>query len=279
LSVICTISPSWLVKKRKDFASGIRNLEKIGFRVINRAIPARLISPAGKARQIHNAFLSRRVKIILAQRGGYGAMKVLPHLDFRLIKENPKIFAGYSDLSALMNPIHERTGLITLHSPMIINFANSSGITCASFLNALRGFPNRSLFAGAPVEVYKSGIARGILKGGNLVTLTALIGTEWEIDSSGCILFLEEVDEPLYKIDRHLTQWILSGKFRRIKGLVLGNFRGLPHKEVYKIFSSQIKVDFPVVHCPYIGHLQNKITLPIGARVELNAREKSLTVL
>lgn len=279
MSVICTISPSWLVRKKKDFAGGVKNLEKIGFRVINRTIPATLISPAGKARQIHNAFLSRRVKIILAQRGGYSAMKVLPHLDFRLIRENPKVFAGYSDLSALLNPIHERTGLITLHSPMVINFANYSGVTVASFLNALQGFPNRSLFAGAPVAVYKSGIARGILKGGNLATLTALIGTEWEIDPSGCILFLEDVNEPLYKIDRALTQWILSGKFRRIKGLVLGNFRGLPHREVYKIISSQIKVDFPVVYCPYIGHLQNKITLPIGARVELNAREKSLMVL
>jgi muramoyltetrapeptide carboxypeptidase len=162
---------------------------------------------------------------------------------------------------------------------MVINFAQHSRITVLSFLNAIQGFPDRTLFAGAPVEVYHPGVARGILKGGNLVTLSALIATEWEIETKGAILFLEEVDEMLYKIDRHLTQWILGNKFRGVKGIILGNFKGLRNKEVYNILSSQIKIDFPVVHCPYIGHLRDKITLPIGARVELNAREKSLVIL
>ena len=279
MSVICTITPSWLVKKKGDFSRGIQNLEKLGFGIINRRIPAHLPSDAAKARQIHEAFLNPKVEIILAQRGGYSAMKVLPHLDFRLIQKHPKIFAGFSDLSALLNPIHERTGLVTLHAPMVINFAKYSRITVPSFLNALHGFPERNLFAGAPVEVYNSGTARGVLKGGNLVTLTALIGTAWEIDARGSILFLEEVDELLYKIDRHLTQWILGGKFRGLRGLILGNFKGLATREVYKILAAQKKIDFPVVHCPCIGHLRHKITLPVGARVELHTAEKSLMVL
>ena len=279
MPVICTITPSWLVKKKEDFSKGIQNLEKLGFGIINRRIPAHLPSHEAKARQIHEAFLNPKVEIILAQRGGYSAMKVLPHLDFRLIRKHPKIFAGFSDLSALLNPIHERTGLVTLHAPMVINFAKYSRITVPSFLNALHGFPERNLFAGAPVEVYNSGTARGVLKGGNLVTLTALIGTAWEIDARGSILFLEEVDELLYKIDRHLTQWILGGKFRGLRGLILGNFKGLATREVYKILAAQTKIDFPVVHCPCIGHLQHKITLPVGARVELNTAEKSLRVL
>jgi muramoyltetrapeptide carboxypeptidase len=127
--------------------------------------------------------------------------------------------------------------------------------------------------------VYAPGTARGVLKGGNLVTLAALIGTEWEIDPRGAILFLEEVDELLYKIDRHLTQWVLGGKFRGVRGLVLGNFRGVANREVYKVLASQIKIDFPVVHCPCVGHLKHKITLPVGARVELNTAEKYLRVL
>lgn len=206
-------------------------------------------------------------------------MKVLPHLNFGLIQKHPKIFAGFSDLSALLNPIHERTGLVTLHAPMVINFAEYSRITVPSFLNALHGFPERNLFAGAPAETYNPGTARGVLKGGNLVTLTALIGTPWEITVRGSILFLEEVDELFYKIDRHLTQWILGGKFRGLRGLILGNFKGLASREVYKILTAQTKIDFPVVHCPCIGHLRHKITLPVGARVELNAAERSLTVL
>lgn len=279
MPVIYTITPSWLIKKKKDFTDGLKNLEKLGFTVLNRKVPSHLPSPAAKARQIHEAFLNPKVEIILAQRGGYSAMKVLPHLDFQLIRNHPKIFAGFSDLSALLNPIHERTGLVTLHAPMVINFAKYSRITVPSFLNALHGFPQRNLFAGAPVEVYNSGTARGVLKGGNLVTLTALIGTAWEIGARGSILFLEEVDELLYKIDRHLTQWILGGKFRGLRGLILGNFKGLATREVYKILAAQKKIDFPVVHCPCIGHLRHKITLPVGARVELHTAEKSLMIL
>ena len=279
MPVIYTITPSWLVKEKKDFADGVKNLEKLGFTVLNRKVPARLPAPAAKACQIQEAFANPEVEIILAQRGGYSSMKVLPYLDFGLIRKHPKIFAGFSDLSALLNPIHERTGLVTLHAPMVINFAKYSKITVPSFLNALRGFPERNLFAGVPVGVYAPGTARGVLKGGNLVTLTALIGTTWEIDLRGSILFLEEVDELLHKIDRHLTQWVLGGKFRGIRGLVLGNFKGIANREVYKILASQMEIDFPVVHCPCVGHLRHKITLPVGARVELNTVEKSLKVL
>lgn len=279
MPVIYTITPSWLVKEKKDFADGVKKLEKLGFTVLNRKVPTRLPTPAAKARQIHEAFLDPGVEIILAQRGGYSSMKVLPHLDFSLIRKHPKTFAGFSDLSALLNPIHERTGLVTLHAPMVINFAKQSPITIPSFLNALQGFPERNLFAGVPVDVYAPGTARGALKGGNLVTLTALIGTEWEIDLRGSILFLEEVDELLYKIDRHLTQWILGGKFHGIRGLILGNFKGIANREVFKVLASQVKIDFPVVHCPCVGHLRHKITLPVGARVELNTAQKSLGVL
>jgi len=205
-------------------------------------------------------------------------MKLLPYLDFNLIKRNPKIFAGFSDLSAILNAIPERTGLITLHSPMVINFSEPSNFTRRSFLNALNGFPEKNLFARVPVSVYRSGIARGSLKGGNLITLTALIGTEWEVDTDGAILFFEEADEKLYKVDRSLTQWILSGKLRKIKGLILGDFNGLKIKDVYRVLAKQMKIHFPLIHCPYIGHGENKMTLPVGAMAEMNTFKKSLTI-
>ena len=206
-------------------------------------------------------------------------MKLLPHLNFNLIRRNSKIFAGFSDLSAMLNAIYERTGQITLHSPMIINFSEPSRFTVRSFLNAVDGFPHKNLFAGVPVNVYRSGMGRGTLKGGNLITLTALMGTEWEIQTDGSVLFFEDVNEKLYQVDRNLTQWILAGKLRKIRGLILGNFKGLKSRDVYKILSTQMKIDFPLVHCPYIGHVKNKISLPVGARVELNAAKKSLTIL
>ncbi len=278
MKVLYPITPSWLVKKKKDFVDGVRNLERLGFKVIQRRFVTQMPSTRRKVKQIHTAFLNGKVGVILAQRGGYSSMKLLPHLDFNLIQSHPKIFAGYSDLSALLNAISERTGLITLHSPMVINFSEPSPFTIRSFLNAVNGFPHKNLFAGAPVSVYRSGNARGTLKGGNLATLTALMGTEWEIDTPGSILFLEDVDEKLYKVDRNLTQWILAGKLRKVRGLILGEFRGLKNQEIYKILSQQMKMDFPLVHCPYIGHGKNKITLPVGARVELSTSKKSLTI-
>jgi muramoyltetrapeptide carboxypeptidase len=279
LKAVYTITPSWLIKRKKDFATAVKNLEKLGFKVINKRPVTNLPSVRRKVAQLHAAFLNKNVKIILAQRGGYSCMKLLPYLDFNLIRNNPKILAGFSDLSVLLNVICERTGLITLHSPMVINFSPPSGSTIRSFLNAVNGFPNRNLFEDAPVKVHRSGIARGRLKGGNLITLTALIGTEWEMDTDGAILFLEDVNEKLYEVDRCLTQWILAGKLLKVKGLILGNFRGIKDRDVYKILSSQMKIDFPLASCPYIGHVRNKITLPVGARVELNTKRKALTLL
>jgi muramoyltetrapeptide carboxypeptidase len=278
LKVVYPVLPSWLIEKKRDFVRGVKNLEKLGFKVLQRRFVTRLPSNRRKVDQIHSAFRDQRAEVILAQRGGYSSMKLLPHLDFGLIAKNPKIFAGFSDLSCLLNAIHERTGLITLHSPMVITFANPRRFTVRSFLNAMRGFPQKNLFDGAPVRVYRRGNARGVLKGGNLATLSALIGTEWDVDAAGSVLFLEDVGEKLYRVDRYLTQWVLAGKFRRVKGLILGDFHGLRNKEVYRVLSAQMKINFPVVHCPYIGHGKNKITLPVGATVQLDTTKRSLTL-
>jgi muramoyltetrapeptide carboxypeptidase len=279
LKAIYTITPSLLIKKKRDFTAGVKNLEKLGFKVLNKSPVAKLPSTRRKAAQIHAAFLNKEADIILAHRGGHGSMKLLPHLDFNLIRRNPKILAGFSDVSALLNVIFARTGSVALHSPMILNFSPPSRFTIRSFLNAVNGFPERNLFQGAPVKIHRHGKTRGVLKGGNLITLSALIGTEWEIDTDGAILFLEDVDEKLHKVDRYLTQWIFAGKLQKVKGLILGNFRGVKDRDVYKVLSSQVKIDFPVVHCPYIGHVKNKITLPVGARAELNTKDKALTLV
>ncbi len=279
MKVIYTITPSWLVKKRVDFTHGVRNLEKLGFNILNPRTINRLPSTRGKIKEIHNAFSNSEADLILAQRGGYGSIKLLPFLDFGLIQRNPKILAGFSDVSTLLNVIYERTGLRTLHAPMVVSFAKPSRFTAKSFLNAVSGFPERELFRGAPVKVCRAGTARGILKGGNLVTLTALIGTEWEIETEGAILFFEEVDEKPHKVDRNLTQWILAGKMGKIRGLILGDFQGLRSRDVCRMVTDQMKIDFPIVHCPYLGHGRNKLTLPVGAQVELNTLRRSLTVL
>jgi muramoyltetrapeptide carboxypeptidase len=161
---------------------------------------------------------------------------------------------------------------------MVINLDAPTDFTLKSFQNALQGFPEKNLFRGAPVKVYHPGKASGVLKGGNLITMTALIDTDWEVNLEGAIVFLEDVDEKLHQVDRYLTQWILSGKFSGVRALVLGDFRGIKSRDVYQVLASQMEIAIPVVHCPYIGHVPNKITLPIGAAVEIDTQKKSLLI-
>jgi muramoyltetrapeptide carboxypeptidase len=272
------VTPSYLIKKKSDFTGGIKQLSRLGFNVINPEFPTVLSPPRDKAMQLHRAFADPGVDMVMALRGGYSAMKALPFMDFELIKKHPKIIAGFSDLCALLNPISERTGMVTLHAPMVINLGTPTPFTLRSLVNAVKGYPEKNLFKGARVKVFNPGSAAGILKGGNLITLTALIDTDWEIDTAGSILFLEDVDERLHEVDRYLTQWILAGKFRGVKALILGDFRGISSRKVYDILASQMELDFPVVHSPCIGHVENKITLPIGAEVELNTDGKQLVI-
>jgi muramoyltetrapeptide carboxypeptidase len=278
LKSVYTITPSWLIKKKKDLTDGIATLRKLGFDVRNPSFVTRLPSPREKARQIHDAFKNPGIDLILAQRGGYSSMQSLPYIDFSVVRKHPKLFAGFSDLSTYLNLFYERAGLITLHAPMVINMTNPTRFTVRSFRNAINGFPEKDLFKGAPVKAYRHGTASGILKGGNLITITALIGTPWDISTDDCIVFLEDVDEELHEVDRYLTQWILAGKFKKVKGIILGDFRGIKNTDVYRILRSQMKIKIPVVCCPYIGHVKNKITLPVGAKVTLNTRQKSLTI-
>ncbi len=272
------VTPSYLIKKKRAFSAGIKQLSMLGFNVLNPGFPTALPSPQEKAKLIHKAFENPEVDMILALRGGYSAMKALPFIDFDLIKKHPKILAGFSDLSALLNPIFERTGLVTLHAPMLINLDTPTAFTLKSLLNAVKGYPEKNLLKGARIKVYNPGFATGVLKGGNLITLTALINTDWELDTKGAILFFEDVDEKLHEVDRYLTQWILAGKFKEVKALILGDFRGIRSQQVYEILASQMVLDFPVVHCPNIGHVTNKITLPVGAEVELNSERKQLLI-
>lgn len=275
---VCIITPSYLIKKKSDFTAGVRQLSKLGFKVLNPEFPKLLPSPQEKADQIHRAYADPGIDMVMAQRGGYSAMKSLPFIDFDLIKKHPKILAGFSDLSALLNPIYQHTGVVTLHAPMVINLDRPTAFTLDSFMNAVHGYPEKNLFKRAPVKVYNPGVATGILKGGNLITLTALIDTNWELETDNSILFLEDVDEKLHQVDRYLTQWILAGKFKGVKAVILGDFRGIKSRQVFEILSSQMELSFPIVHCPCVGHVTDKITMPIGAEVELNTDKKQLVI-
>lgn len=228
------------------------------------------------------------VKAIFFTRGGWGCARILPLLDFNAIQKNPKIILGFSDITAFLVAISHKTGLVTFHGPngnaswgdfslqsienMIVKGATETIVTT-----------DLKLYPTAPVCI-RPGIASGELYGGNLSVLTGLLGTEYLPDWKGKILFLEEVREEPYRVDRMLTQWKLNGVFDELSGVVLGQFRKCIPEEPTRSFSLQEvfeyhfkDVNFPVFSGFLCGHILDKFTLPVGQTVEIDASKFSIT--
>lgn len=229
------------------------------------------------------------IDCIMGGRGGYGVLRILEKLDFEKIRKNPKIIIGYSDITALINPIYEFTGLITYHGPV----ANST------FNNFTIEHLKQVLYSSntfKPIEitdpnciVINDGVAEGNLIGGNLRMIASLFGTPYQPKLENCILFLEDVSEPAYKIDRMLSQLILSGKLDRCKGIIFGQFDNLNKRqpfypgysytilEVIKQLLGNRKIPI-MVGMPF-GHIKDKLTLPIGINAKIDTNNRSLTLL
>lgn len=211
---------------------------------------------------IEKAFLDKKVKLILCSRGGYGCLRILDFINYKIIEENPKFFAGFSDITALLLNIYKKTGLITFHAPM------ASSSIGQEFLDILNGQKN---VIEAINPVYYSGmqsnsVIEGILWGGNLSVLTSMLGSDF-IPDEDLILFLEDINEPLYKIDRMFTQIFRCNSLKnKIKAIVLGEFLPHSYESLNNLFNS-----FPVntVGGFKITHGEGNITVPVGARAKL----------
>ncbi len=215
------------------------------------------------------SLLEKGFDFLWASRGGYGALRLLPLLDEDLIDlRKPFWLIGFSDVSILLNYFTGRFGLITLHAPVITSLYETS--ICA--IAALK----KLLFAGEEIfltgKSWEEGETEGLLLGGNLVSLVSLLGTRWFPDLSGKILFLEEINEDLYRIDRLFTQLYHAGVFQRISGLALGEFKGVDvnglRELVYEYFDGPTVAELPV------GHTANNFPLLIGAKTRLVSRKE-----
>lgn len=249
---------------------------------------------ADRAHDLLDMFSDKDVDMILCVRGGYGAMRLLPLIDFNIIKNNPKIFAGFSDITVLINNIYSKCNITTFHSPMC-NSNLKDKITLESFLNTLiygckpfkiqntegknEGYLNSS-------TNFNGNSASGILVGGNLSLIASTIGTPYEIDTKDKILFIEDVGEQPYQVDRMLTQLILSGKLQECSGIILGQFENcqltdyrssLTLDEVFK--DRLISLGKPMIVNFQCGHSYPRLTIPIGARVKINCTEQNIEVL
>ena len=235
-----------------------------------------------RLKNIHTAFAMPKVCGIFAARGGYGAARLLPKLDYELITNNPKIFVGYSDVTALHIALNQRCKLITYHGPMpaadfgcevnpytlnsLKQMIFSDDIAIPSQLN------NSSTSLDKPLITIVPGHATGPLIGGNLSILASLIGTPYEPDTRGCILFLEETNEPPYIIDRLLLQLKQSGKLKDAAGIILGDFSPESYESLYIPINELITTEGkPTIAGLVCGHTSPTLTLPLGHVVELDA--------
>ena len=244
-----------------------------------------------RATDVHEMFADRTVDGILCLRGGYGCNRILPLLDYDLIAQNPKVLIGYSDITSLCLAFWQKCNLITFHGPVGISTWNDFS---TFFLKNVVMEANPLLFKNdfpenlnpEVVKTYKNGSARGILVGGNLTVLSSMIGSAYLPNFKDKILFLEEVEESPYKVDRMLMQLKLAGILDQIGGLVWGTCSNcvakegdisLTMEEVLDDYFSPLSL--PVFSGSQIGHISHKFTLPVGALVELDADAGTLKML
>ncbi|WP_060484187.1 LD-carboxypeptidase [Pseudomonas sp. NBRC 111123] len=234
---------------------------------------------------LHAAFADPAVDAILCMRGGYGSMRLLDRLDFDLIRRNPKPLVGYSDITALHTAIYQRTGLITFHGAMLNADLLGAKLqpTESSLLVQLGGLLREGEEIVHPADFALScvvpGVASGRLLGGNLSMLGATLGTVAEIDTRGCILFIEDVNEPLYRVDRLLTQLRLAGKLEGIKGVLAGDFAGISVAALAPLLEETFgPLGVPVLAGWRSGHCDPNVCLPLGALVRLDSEKQTLVL-
>lgn len=291
------IAPSGAVRTEGAIERAVKETERMGFKVkLGESAGQKYGYLSGsdevRARDINNMFADDEVDAIVCLRGGYGAMRILDQLDYELIARHPKIFMGFSDITALHIALLNRCDLATFHGPMAA--ANWAGSPLDDFS---RESMYRALMSTEPVgelwnpegylrQTVNPGQAEGQLVGGNLMLIASSLGTPWEIDTKGRIIFIEEVGERTYCVDRMLTQLRLAGKFEDCAGVVFGDFAdcpveypefGLTLEEIIRdVVAPSGKPIFTGLRC---GHCTPKLTLPFGVKCRMDADECTLTVL
>lgn len=267
------------------FARGIKVLGEMGFQAhVPSAIFATRRYLAGDARHrteiFHELVARKEVKAIMCARGGFGAMGVLPLLDFERLRGCSKPLVGFSDVTAALVALGQRVNFPVIHGPVITSLAIASDITRASLCGVLttpwHDLSDMTLEKGITLT---PGRGHGLLYGGNLATLCHLCGTPFQPCLENTILFLEEINEPLYKVDRMLTQMSLSGLFQGVKGVVLGQFQNCgDEKMLHEIFHEHLG-HLPLLAGMPSGHGRVNLSLPMGIPVALDADTHCLSWL
>ncbi|HHW57415.1 MAG TPA: LD-carboxypeptidase [Clostridia bacterium] len=295
LGVIAPASPT---SSEENVKKAHKKLMDMGFKVkMGKSCYERYGYLAGtddlRAADLNNMFRDKEVNGIICLRGGYGTPRILDLIDYKLIKNNPKVFIGYSDITALHIAINQLSNLVTFHGPMVTSdiIGTFSEFSKDSLYNSVlyNGF-NKTIKnpVGEEIKIINGGVAEGVIIGGNLSLIVATLGTPYEIRLKGKILFIEEIGEEPYRIDRMLTQLRLSGKLHEAEGIILGDFKNCIPKspEPYdsltleQVIEDIIKpLNKPTLFNLKAGHCEPKVTLPFGVKARLDADKGKLTLL
>ena len=296
---IAVVAPSGPVEADR-LADGLVLLNGWGF--TTRAMPSTAggrgylagESDAARGAELTACFGDPSVAGILCARGGFGAMRILSHVDWGVVRAHPKLFCGYSDITALHTAIRREAGFVTFHGPLAARQGDEPRLhpwTATGLRAALTATePLGAIIPPAdapPLTAVVGGRATGPLTGGNLTLIAARAGTRWQLDARGCVLLLEDVDEAPYRIDRMLTQLLLAGVLNGVRGVLFGDSptcdrppddpRTFPLLSVLRDRLGGLGI--PVLYGFPCGHTPPRATLPLGVTVTLDADAGALTVL
>lgn len=246
-------------------------------------------TPQQRANDINQMFSDPNIDAIICARGGYGANRVLPLLDYDLIKTNPKIFMGYSDITAFLTSITQKTGLVTFHGPMLSTFKSSiAQYNLDTLVDVLSGDDDILITEPDDLQttILKPGVTQGSLWGGNMCLIVNRLGTKNQLNTDGAILFIEDVDENLYAFDRMLVHMREAGMFDNIRGLIVGQLTEMKDQTIpFGKTTDEIVLDvcgdlnIPIVTNFPCGHGKYQATLPISLPVELRADKNFVELL
>ena len=290
--VIGLISPSSTCAEPEKIGQAITYLERNGYRVkasryLNQAEHDPAHTDRYKLHDIHEMFSDTGVKAVFCLRGGAGATRLLDRIDYDLIAANPKILVGYSDITALSLAVFARTGLVNFSGPMIATelYAPSAYteehfwgmLTEPAYSRSLMNFPDHQ------VRCLKPGTTSGRLIGGNLSVLSSMIGTPYLPSFRGSLLFAEDINEPAYRIDRMLSHLFNAGLIQKCRGIMFGQFCRNPSDvnhdyrfdKMFTYYANRMAEGTPVMTGLSYGHIQELMTIPVGAKCRLELTGES----
>ncbi len=288
------IAPAGQITETDRLEKGVGILREMGFEV---KLPRSLWPGTGyladtdknRALEFHKMWADEEIDALLGLRGGFGCLRLLPFLDFTELKKHQKALIGFSDLSILHAILHQKNGLLSFHGPMLTTLASSDRESLERFYASITGKWNKAIDCRA-VEVIRGGDpVNGLLVGGNLSSLLSILSTPVHPDFTGTILFLEDVGEPLYRLDRMLTQLALCNILQNVSGIILGDFSPSQeierlesirfHEEIWtRVLELTANTNIPVWGNFPIGHGSSNLTLPHGAFAIMDSHQAILSL-